>query len=577
MGLFDFLKKKPQIPPEALTLWVHRLSHFEVLRELRVREGAEPMRVAPLNEVFGAVAALATTDGPVGLTAKHLQALDMTMQQALQRATGNMQAGISQMGVAQGLCLWESPQAPALAIFAPAAAKHAALKGRPVVMVPTDGFALMAGDEDDEALANMLELATAAYAKSPEYRSLRAVAWLNGDQSTEWLPPQGHPLRAKFKAAAAETKHLEATSVHEALFGDRAPLTPLAKMPAAHGGHLKAAWFRGADLLLTSHVDTVVLIDTDDAPLPRLEVDLETLLDSLPHAFDPLTSLDGEGEAPRLLSPVYRARGLCFPTPHERAFLKARLEARTATPEEREVSGTELLAEWDRGVPMLAEAAPGGDVALIAPDNRTGTVSLADFGPRMERLSAQDESMFYTSFFSAALLAQMQGVDDVALTQVAEGLVAKREAAGERLARERPSVVPSRPGPEGVAHDSVEAFMHRLLEPGRLFPIVRPPGYAEASHENLLGQLAGSRPGVDVAPSTHVSKPFAEQCTLELVSDFGDRVMTLNAELVNAPTLVDAAWRSALLNLAAASQQPLAATAAPGVYSGPWHDEYGCG
>ncbi len=56
------------------------------------------------------------------------------------------------------------------------------------------------------------------------------------------------------------------------------------------------------------------------------------------------------------------------------------------------------------------------------------------------------------------------------------------------------------------------------------------------------------------------------------MSDRGEGVTPLNSELV-PPELVDAVWRSAMLNLEAASLEALTRTRA-GVYEGPWRDDY---
>lgn len=557
MGLFDFLKKKPEIPHEALTTWVHRRTHFEILNEVARQRGHEPFKAGNMGDVFGTVPALMTEDGPIAVTSQHLKALGLSYKDASIRAMMNVGEAFSSVPFSNGLCVWKGPNAEATVVLMSLLADQIPFKGRPVAMAPAANLGLMAGGEDVEALERMLEIAERAYAQSDEFRSLRAVSWKDGEVSA-WLPPEGHPLRARFIAAASKTRRHEAEALHGMLAADRAPLTHLAVMPADQGGQLVAGWIRSANVMMP-RVDRVALIDTDDAPHARVEVDFDTLLEEMPEAFEEVP-LIGEHRV------LYRARGELFPSPRERAFLLERMAWDRSHPdsEDREVPGEELLALWDSGAPLLVNVFPEG-VGLTAADRRYALVTQAQFGERFRTLPARDK-------FSFHLLSGDDGAS--------EALASLRD----ELECERPQLMSSlhvetlREASEASAGDEMTARlaadMANTLEPIRLFPMVRPPGYDEGSTANELGMVKGASNGkaLEVKRFSRLSRQFHEGMSLELVSDRGEGMTPLNSEFV-PPVLVDALWRSAMLNLQAASLVALTLGQA-GVYEGPWRDDY---
>ena len=575
MGLFDFFKKPPQIPHDSLTVWLHRKTYFEMLRFLDVQKGREPLHLVPVNDVFWSTAALITPDGMRPVRDEELKGLGLPLHQAYARGIESA-VGLTSATQTGGVYAWSSHLSPLLAIVGQAMAKRLELKGKPVVMVPTQHLALMVGDEDLPALAQMIDMAEKAYAESTEPCSLQAVSWQDPakPQSSAWLPPHA-PLRAKYLAGAAKTRRTDASTMHELLLADHAALAPLAVMPAERGGHLVASWFRDADLVMPL-VDRVMLLDTDDAQHSRLEVDFELLLDTLPQAFDPIALADGD-EPPRF----FRMRGLCFPTPSERAFLKAamsHLEVR-ASGAEREISESEALQLWDAGLPMLAEAANESQIALRCPDCRIGMVSIERFGARMEKRSARDQATFQTSFMSLAMLHNMVEPTEHA-SQIIDSAREKMTALQERIEAERPMLLSSATANrssfddiKGMPPDAAK-ILAGMLDPARLFPVVRPPGHGVGAHNNQLGMATAAVNGlpVELELFDRVNRPFIDGLTLELVTDLGTMMAPLRADVLPGP-LNEAAWRSAMLNLRASSVEP-PRRESPGVYVLAARDEY---
>jgi hypothetical protein len=114
-----------------------------------------------------------------------------------------------------------------------------------------------------------------------------------------------------------------------------------------------------------------------------------------------------------------------------------------------------------------------------------------------------------------------------------------------------------------------------MLEPARLFPMVRPPGYAQGADNNQRGMVNAMAQSADlkIVPMPRFSRSLQEGLSIELVSDHGTTMMPLNAQCV-PESFHEAVWRSALLNLDSASLEPFVPSRTAGVYEGPWKDGY---
>lgn len=543
-------------------------------------------------DVFGVVLGLTTTDGVVPVQQSHLDGLQLDVEAAFQQALVNAQQPLSSFGSKEGLLLWQGAHASALVFLMKFFRPSLELKGAPVMMMPREELVLVAGADDLDGLSKMVELAVSEYSSSENFVSLRPVTW-EGDAPTPiaWQPDEDHPLFRTFAAAIARTRKHEAEGLHHRYAKDLAPLAHLAALPPEKGGDLVGAWARETNVVLPADLDRVVLLDTNDEPLPRLEVQLETLVEVFPHAFEPIAC----GETLAAGQPLevddarlVRTRGVLFPTLSEKRFLVARQALRDAAPEAaelRDAAGAELLAAWDAGDALIARHELDG-VLLIAPDGRCAVVTGAAFGERMSKHGAQDRERFLQGKAINALMQVMLG-DQQPVAEDLPNLVAAAEPSKpipDQPGARRPGLISandvrrlrddSSEEPEG-SEAAALLTQHVLAsaEPARLFPLTRPPNFEEAQQSNELGMVAGAKGEAwQVVHMERLTRDFSEGVHLELVSDGGDRVMPLGGRLF-AGELAEMAWRTAMLNLRAASVNP-PHRRPQGFYEGPWHDDF---
>lgn len=600
MGFFDFFKRAAKLSPDMLTIAVQRLAYLECARDGKPENAG--LRFTSLGGVFGITPALRTQDDLIFVSDPQLKLLKLTYEAALTIGAENAADTLVAPEVEDGLMRWDHHGAEILAMVGHGVAPRLSLKGAPVVMVPREGLVLMAGADDPQALTRMLDQAQAAYRESEKLVSLRAVWWGTQPIPSEWLPPQGHELRSRFRLAAAQTRIHEAQGRHFVYATQSAPLGHLAVLDQ-HGGVLTAAWMRDADVVIPQ-VDWVVLHDTDDVALPRLEVDLETLRDVCGESFEELgpdeereeplskVELDEPGWDPLLnksegkvapVAPLLRLLGVLFPTLTERRFMVQRMAPGANSSGERMVLPQLLLAEWDRGEPVLARAAPdiSGLVTLRSPDGRSAICPVSRFGARMEQRSFEEQYRFQLSFVTAAMSRAADGKDegDAEVPQFPQRLFEQAKASRPLLmsSHDIRGVQQQRRnrGPAFASFGVVEVFA--TWEPSQLFPLVRPPGFSDGARSNRRGMALGSLrvPSdvtVNVAEPELVFRPSVERLRLDLVSDRVDHVMVVTQEMLD-PAHTQSAWRTALLNLECASLQPFRSIAA-GCYVGPWEDSY---
>ena len=572
MGLFDFLKRKPSIPAEALCFWTHRDRHHTHLATLSKQQPPYRRVTGPLSSVLGQ----ATDRGPVALTEAHLDGLQLDVPAAVSRAMANAQSTLRTGQRHDGVLVWQGAFVGALPLMAPLLREALSPESETVLMMPSEQVVLVANARDERGLRAMLDTATSVYGQSPEFVSLRAVSWNGADlQATEWLPPVNHPLHGAFRAAASRTLRHEAQADHAVFAKEAAPLAHLGALPEAHGGRFIASWMRDTSVVIPRSVERVVLVDTDDEPLPQLEVAVSTLREVVPHAFSPLPC-----ETPGVQlddARLLRASGLLFPTLGEKRFLLARqsmLDLGRSTPGFRDATGEELLAAWDEGEPVLARPSQHG-VWLLAPDGRSAEVSEAEFGDRMNGRNAADRKLFEHAKAVIALVASKTGDEAASLSAVSRAL-----DAASRIEVTRPALLQSSEGAPSDPFEStddprllLERLSQQSLEPARLFPLVRPPGFERAQQANELGMVAGAKgEHLQVIHHARVAREGPHGLQFELVMDLGDRVVPLNAALVG-DGMADVAWRTATLNLAAASIEAPHPRGA-GWYEGPWHDDF---
>lgn len=583
MGLFDFIKRRwgqdpePVFPREALMPWVHRRSHLEILKSIQLQRG-----IAPINLTCTTSKALAFTlaamsqDGPVPVKPAQLKAMGLSTAEALSLSLRNVAPLFTQVGVQGGLAIFETAQeyAGAGVLLANMLAKHLPLRGAPILMLPDARLLLVAGEDDEAALTEMANLGERVFGESTDFRSLRAVR-SEGPLFADWLPPPEHPLHARFRALAARTRLTEAEACYGAFNFDEQPLLAhLCARPAEEGGALVAAVARGTSVLVPE-VDRLVLLDTDDSPYPRVEVDFDTFrslfaasLDEIgvdEHGPVALAALDPGVKAPPPM--FWRVVSGTFPTRRMMSFLAEREAWDRAHPEavDRAVDPPELLAAWDSGVPLFVDALEGGDVGLTSADRRTARIRRdAELNRRIDALPEEDQANLHGHLLMMDMLTAIKDRDEAAV-ETAEAGSFRVQDLRERAAAGRVPLWKPEP----------DAGPSAMYDPLRLYPMLRPPGFDQGHEANLRGQLAHlSRDGqpIKVVDHERIRIAYQQGIGIELGCDFGETIVPVNASLIPEEAH-EALWNAARMNLRAASQASLTRVA-PGVWEAPWRDGF---
>jgi len=498
----------------------------------------------------------------------------MGFEKALALSLKNLLSRVRQAEMTRGVAMFRTPDETAggLMMLMEPLLRVLPIQGAAVAMLPASDTLLVAAGNDDAALEHMLDLAEHTFAVSPRWCSLRAMSDLERLPSkADWLPPTGHALHTRFLAAANTTRAREVTAIHmQTGLDQRAPLAHLAVRAPHHGGQLVASWFRGSSVAIPACAQRVVLLDTPDSGFPLVEVDLPTLLNVTPASFEPLhTDSNASGD------PVFwRARPTGFPSPRVLAHLREAVKHQQAHPETqpRAVEAEEILHAWDAGEPVTVDVTGEDELKLMTPDQRHATVPASVMANRIAALPATDHAQVLLGWMALKamieqpydhLIAQLHPLleeDKAGRTQL---LLASSNAVQDET--ELTEVAP--PGPRQAG--PVGARMNRRFEPMALFPVLRPPQYAQASQQSTAGMV----PTHKVEPRLNrTTRPLLEGVTVEVVADMGDVMLTLDDPGLPEVWL-EGARNTAMLNLAAASQgdfKPLQ----PGAYRAPWADGY---
>lgn len=322
------------------------------------------------------------------LSVGDLLALGLTQREAMKQAARNGEGDLARKAVTDGagLYTWDTPHAGLVVLSGPRLARLLGLQGMPVVMFPTPTVALLAARDDDAALDAMLVVAEVTYDDARDPCALQAISWEGPAAAPQpWAPPEGHPLRARFLAAAGRTRCDVLRDIHATCASGEGPLAPLRVAP---DGTVAAEWRPGASVVLPE-VERVVLCASDDE---ALEVALPELLAVMPHVVERLEWPTGQV--------FYRTRPGAFPSLRRRAFLARRNRAM----DDREVPAHDLLAAWDEGDPVLVEAEPMEDgwLRLTHPDQRIAFVPRDRFGARAAALEEVDQAALQVSMHTVA-------------------------------------------------------------------------------------------------------------------------------------------------------------------------------
>ena len=575
MGLFDFLKGKPArnvLPAEALVPWVHRKSHFELLNLHGKKTQRPPLAHVPLNPALGFCLAVLSDRGPIPLHQEQLREMGLGLKDAVPVALRNAQRHVGSAQVlGEGLVAFqvEAEMAGSALLFLKALAARLPLKGRPVAMFPHGNLVLVAGEEDEDALRLMARLAVEGFEGSSEFRTLVAVTPGTEAPVEVWLPPPGHPMRARFQHLAGRTAALEwRTAVGILELEEQGALAHLGN--TGEDGALTATWMRGANVLVPNVVQRLVLLDTPDAPHARVEVDNALFCRLMPWCVEPMDTQGfgmvpnaPDGAAPEL----WRTRGSIFPSPRMRAWLVA--AAAHPGHEPREVAAAELLALWDAGEPILVTATGAATAELTAPDGRTATLPHAQVAARVASLPREDQAHYLTGQLTDLLLS---GGSAQQMARLGKEVAEHSSAAVEARTPLMYSTRVDGDGEEPAAGQSAE-FAQGLRNTAAYFPVLRPADYAATSKRSVEGMasvIAPQATGVDMPAA--VGWAFQDGMEVNVVLDAERTMVAFNDN--NLPEEFHAMARNtAMLNLRAATVSPLQEVAR-GLFSADWRDDY---
>lgn len=550
MGFFDFLKPKQNVRPTAsagiaFVPWVHRRTHLEILRRTRETE-EQRFRIFPLGTTYGWTPARETPRGPVPLSHGDLAKLGIGERDAVVRCLQGVGNASWNVADAHGLAMSRSERgiAPAqLLLFG--AGFQLPLAGRPIGIPVSENLVFVAGEDDAAAFERIAGLAEAEFARSENYLSLQPLVF-DGQLWHDWKPAAGHPCEARCKELVSASRVREAKELAPAYLPSHpgSSLAHLAPIPASEGGGVVAAWVTDTSVLLP-RCDRIVLLDAPGRPEPRVEVRFDTFLEVMPAAVE---------EVEDTVAPFWRARFGNFPTVRELRFMRERDRIAPIAPAEPPAaSPDELLAAWNAGDLVLVREVDQKTIALELPDRRRATVPISAIEPGLAQQPEEDQLRFELG--RATMLLLENGPSDPEAVLVMAALKARVHAWRATL----PALVPELTDMQGEP-----------IAPTQLYPVIRPPGYAEASDASMRGMV---KQGVKVVVPERVSEPFGDRHLVEYVADLGASSLTLTK--ANLPEEQLPAVRAmARLNLEAASLARPRPGPAAGTYRAPWMDGY---
>ncbi len=535
---------------------------------LRASPGHAPLStIRELTPFYGITLAALTDRGPSPLTKADLKRTGEKEQGAWAHAVKNAAHLLGGLQPGNQLVVHESEHGAAGSIIPLLAGlKKMGLETALVVILPTSKHLLIAMEDDLPTLREMLAKARELW-RSGDWCSLSPLRI--HDTIEDWDPPPDHPLAREVQAMRSMT-NARTVDVECAIAGvlGQAPIAHMGVEAPEDGGRLVASWARGSSVILSENMDAVRLLDTDDAELHDLVVDLDLLLESDPSAFEQL----GDSENPT--HGLWRTRAPAFPSVRMRGFLSRRAawRAKGGNTEPREVDAEKLLMQWDFGEPIRVEALPDSTVQLTSPDYRTATVGWEEVKARVEALEPQDQADFHIGRIAVLLLAAMTDNKTLGEMEKVGALVADLRNKSLEGRRQVVSAEASEPATETAKEDITSVSGLFMNRPTVLFPVLRPVGYDAAWEQQARGLAGDLAKTHAIHMPTAIRRPFQHGISVDLVADTPDTMVALDhGQLSEA--LHDAYWDTALLNLRAASVGAMEELG-EGAFRANWRDGY---
>lgn len=158
-------------------------------------------------------------EGPIPVLSEHLEALQLSFEDAFKASVQNAGSYMSQQRMASteaGMIVLQTENGLAGSALALSGVliDKLPLDGPVVAMLPEENHVLFAPLNESAALEEMLDTAEQLFAAAAEYRSLRVVSFSEDGLMQDWVPPAAHPLALRFRTAAATTRKLSAQETY---------------------------------------------------------------------------------------------------------------------------------------------------------------------------------------------------------------------------------------------------------------------------------------------------------------------------------------------------------------------------
>ena len=268
----DFEDAKPDLMPV-----VRSRSHFEYHSLLAEVESGTPLSwpYQVLGEHFGIGLVYDLPESMRSVPQQNLDAWGATLYDALEVAKANLLATPAKfIGPKSGDGVYlsatgDSYDASRLILTDPI--RRFRVKGDHIAMIPNRENLIVAGSEDIEGLARMLELAKKAL---NEPRPISGIALrLDGDEWMPWLPPSSHPSYKEFQGLRLQTvgnDYAEQKELLEKLYekkGEDVFVATFNIVQSPEGKLFSYAAWGGTSESLFPETDMVFLVREDGRPV----------------------------------------------------------------------------------------------------------------------------------------------------------------------------------------------------------------------------------------------------------------------------------------------------------------------
>lgn len=226
----------------------------------------------PLDEHLAVGLVDDRVDHVLEVSSRELEQAGLTLEQALDQACVNLAArsegGLTRLAAGLYVSSWHD-QHDAARLLLPDRLCALPLGGAPVVMVPHRDHLIVAGTDDEVALAAMVELCR-ELCDAPGFVSSVPLVYREDGWQT-FLPPPDHPLHGVFVGLRIEQRlreHVHQRAVLRQRMGEDVFIASLQAMDTLAGPQSYCVWSRGVPSVLLPRADLVALFDSEPSGPP---------------------------------------------------------------------------------------------------------------------------------------------------------------------------------------------------------------------------------------------------------------------------------------------------------------------